>query len=316
MSAHRCGLLPARLVDRSKDRLCVHAIMEYSGNMPEYIAPNPADPAYDFLRGKPQEIVTAYASPRLLVVGAHGTEHLAARVAHHIVTERPDLLPHVDYMCGTPQAAAATPQLRYTGEHEEDPQKRGSDFNRSFGLQRPPRTPEELRAAVWLGPMREYAHVLDVHTTTTSAGPEGKHFLVARPRLPEVREIVGASSIRRVVVMPWDIARPSLIGQVERAASIEYNQHVAARPESVREIIAIIDNLIAGRRHEEGPLDRKFYEVERAVPVHEDPGEVDNFVWHEAGGYYPIMFGENSYRKDPTKQYLGFAAARSEIVRI
>jgi hypothetical protein len=65
-----------------------------------------------------------------------------------------------------------------------------------------------------------------------------------------------------------------------------------------------------------GPRQRAFYYVGHPIPKTEDPGmDARNFELC-ADNYYPVLFGENSYRSDPTKTYLGFAATRREIVTI
>src|SRR5688572_2008376 len=114
--------------------------------MANYITPDPKDPAYQFLIGNPAEIIGATKTPRILLINLHGTEHLAARVAHYIKTKRPDLLDYVDYICGNPKATSAIPQERYTNEHASD-ETRGSDLNRSFTPKGEPKTYEEKRAA-------------------------------------------------------------------------------------------------------------------------------------------------------------------------
>jgi hypothetical protein len=66
----------------------------------------------DFIHGDPTDIMIATQRPKILVLWPHGNERLGPRIGHHIATERPDLLRHVDYMCGSPQAAALRPDVR------------------------------------------------------------------------------------------------------------------------------------------------------------------------------------------------------------
>src|SRR6185436_10666281 len=83
----------------------------------------------DFLHGRPEAIIQATKSPKILILWPHGNEELGPRLGHHIYTQRPDLLAHIDYLCGNPRAAAQTPPANYTE----------SDLNRDFNLGHEPR---------------------------------------------------------------------------------------------------------------------------------------------------------------------------------
>src|SRR5438876_699979 len=120
--------------------------------MAVYIIPDSKDPAYNLIIGNPPEIIGATKKPRILLINLHGAEHLAARVFHFIQTQRADLLSHVDYICGNPRAAAATPQERYIE----------SDLNRSFSPAGKPKTYEEKRAAELIPRLRSYDYILDL----------------------------------------------------------------------------------------------------------------------------------------------------------
>lgn len=252
----------------------------------------------DFMQGRPEEILEATQSPKILVMWPHGDETLGARIGSHLYNERPDLLDHVDYMCGNPRAAGQEPAIRYTE----------TDLNRSFNPNGEPQTYEEKRAAKILGQIAAagYDYVLDVHTSTTDVGS----FFLANHRNPAVDAMIAASPLTRTVMMPDSIAQAGLIGQVPHSVSIEYNRDEALE-RGVEESIVLIEGLIKGVSNVRA-REREFFYVTRPIPKTEDPGlGAKNFELC-ADGYYPVLFGENTYRKDPTKPYLGFAATEYE----
>jgi hypothetical protein len=277
----------------------------------------PFHPPYaedDFIHGRPEGLLQADGDPRLFAVWAHGNEHLGPRVGHHIYSERRDLLTHVDYVCGNPLAAAQQPQARYTQDIVTPGfTKAGTDLNRSFTPGIKPQSYEEYRAAEIRTMIDEgdYDYVLDLHTSTT----EVDHcFLISREFEddPAVRSIIAASPIDKVIVLPEEIARWGLIGNVHNAVSIEYERSKAAAV-GVQESLLTIDGLVQGRPLIQ-PHERAFFDVSHPIPKAEDPGlDAKNYELC-ADGYYPVLFGENSYRRDPSKSYLGFAATKRRVV--
>lgn len=285
------------------------SIYEASGDLSHYSE-------QDFIRGNPEEILQAQpdALPRIFMMWPHGDEQLGAKVGHYMYTERSDLLEHIDYMCGNPQAAAQ--QRRYT--------EGGTDLNRSFTPNIEPNSYEERRAAKITQRINEgnYGYVLDVHTSTTDFG---RCFLIGEQYRESraVREIIGASPISKIVVLPETIpfgdqrvplVTTGLIGNFAHSVSIEYNRELAAEV-GVEETITTIDGLVSGQSLV-GPQEREFYEVTDFVWKSQDPGpEARNFERCK-DGYWPVLYGENTYRKDPTKPYLGFAATNLTVERI
>lgn len=256
----------------------------------------------DFTRGTPEEILEADKHPKVLVVWPHGDETLGPSIGHHIYEERPELWEHVDYMCGNPRAAQADPPQRYVE----------SDLNRSFNPEDNLQTYEGGRAQQIMSriAIAEYDYVLDIHTSTTKVG----RFFLASRRNEAVDKMVAASPITRIAMMPENIARAGLIGQVQNSISVEYDREVA-KEVGVEESMKLIDGLISGRPLV-APTEREFFYVTRTIPKTEDPGiDTPNFELCD-DGYYPVLFGENTYRTDPTKDYLGFAATSREVVTL
>jgi hypothetical protein len=272
--------------------------------MTETRAPYTEFTQQDFLQGMPEHIFQASGKEKIFMMWPHGNERLGALVGHHIATERPDLLDHVDYMCGNPRAAAKQPSERYVE----------TDLNRSFSPKGEPQTYEEIRASSIKNRIRQegYKYVLDVHTSTTDVD---RFLLIGMRRSQAIDEIVGASVVDRIVVMPEHIARAGLIGHASQSVSIEYNDKLADEV-GVEETIRMIDGLVAGKSLVT-PKDREFFYVDKTILKSEDPGDVArNFEHYAAGDYYPVLYGENSYRKDLTKNYLGFAATQREAATL
>jgi len=281
----------------------------------EVLGSLPPHTEQDFLHGNPERIMSASpdADPRIFVMWPHGNERLGGRVGHHIVTERPELLAHVDYMCGNPAAASQNPQQRYT--------EGGTDLNRSFTPNIEPKSYEEARAAEIAGIISDgnYGYVLDVHTSTTDFGScilIGEQFRESQA----VRDIIGASPITNIVVLPKSIpfgesrvplVTTGLIGNFGNSVSLEYNAGLAEEV-GVEETILTIDGLVRGASLV-GPKERAFFNVTDFIWKSQDPGENASNFKECKYGYYPVLYGENTYRNDPTKPYLGFAATSRDI---
>ncbi|HSA83456.1 MAG TPA: succinylglutamate desuccinylase/aspartoacylase family protein [Patescibacteria group bacterium] len=277
--------------------------------MIHYITPDPKDPAYQFLIGNPPEIIGATKTPKIMIIGLHGTEHLAARVAHHIQTKRPDLLSHVDYICGNPRAAASVPQERYTNEHGLHGEQ-GTDLNRSFTRKEAPKTYEEKRAIELTQRLQKYNFVLDLHTTTTTAGSSHRFLLTTHLNNSSVQNIIAASPIERVVV--FTPGNGVLNDAVLPSMACEFNQDYAVTPSAISDIIQTIDTLIGNTPAT--PRQRELFYVSYPILKENDPGiDTPNFELYK-NDYYPILVGNNSYRFDPTKKYVGYAATKKEII--
>lgn len=279
--------------------------------MVQYRIPNPKDPAYQFLIGNPTEIIGATKFPKILIIGLHGTEHLAARVAHFIQTKRTDLLDHVDYICGNPKAAGSIPQERYTNEHAKD-DTQGTDLNRCFNVTGEPKTYEEKRAKELLPRLQNYDYVLDLHTTTTTAGNSHRFVITTHPENEAVKKIIAASPFERIVVFPTD--NGLLNSAFLPSVACEFNQDYAATPEAIQEIIQTIDTLVRGETKK--PIQREFFYFSHVILKENDPGiDTPNFELYN-NEYYPILVGNNSYRFDPAKKYVGYAATKREIITL
>jgi hypothetical protein len=265
-----------------------------------------------FINGAPETLFQAEQQPKILVVWPHGDELLGPKLGYHLATERRDLLEHVDYMCGNPEAAQASPSRRYIE----------TDLNRSFAPAGEPSSYEERRAQAILGTIRTggYNYVLDLHTSTTDVD---RFFLAGRERNDAVDTMVGASVVDRVVIMPdmvkmvgsesrVPLGLSGLIGQVPHSVSVEYNADLANEV-GVDETVLMLDGLIAGTSLV-AAKPRDFFYVDGFIPKTNDPGEAARNFELCAEGYYPVLYGENTYRKDPTKPYLGFAATVKDTI--
>jgi len=256
----------------------------------------------EMLKGAPERIIQATASPKILIVWQHANEQLAPRTAHQIYAEHPDLATHVDYICGNPRAAA----------HPEDVGFTATDLNRSFGAPHTPPSYEETRAAEILKLAQGYDYVLDLHA---AVDPEfGDCIIMAKESQhePAVRALVAAAPNPRVLIMPT-AGQGSFIGSITNGIAIEYSVRLV-ESEGVPAMTKLIDALIHGRSQS---IERNLFHIEGTIPKSQDPGETARiFELWKPGGYYPILLGNGprSYRQDPTKDYCCFYAKRKEQV--
>lgn len=275
--------------------------------------------AEEFMRGTPEEIFGASRDPSIFMIWPHGDETLGPLTAHRIASGYPELHPHVDYMCGNPRAAAAAPPVRHTEGPSEGFAADGTDMNRDYTPGITPVSYEQHRATYARKTMEYgsrgegYTYILDAHTSLSAVG---RCMLISEKyqHSRAVRAIIACSPITRIVVLPDAIARDGLIGNYDNAVSLEYERPMVER--GVTDTLITIRGLVRGV-----PLvaarSREFYHVTGGIPKgNEPPRNAPNFVWYGEGGYFPVLFGENSYRKDPTKPYVGFAATRREIVTL
>lgn len=254
----------------------------------------------DFIHGRPERLFNATVTPKILVVWQHGDEELGPRFGYFIASQRPDLLKHVDYLCGNPVAAA----------HYRDKGFVDSDLNRAYNLADDHKNYEAQRAQQILTTIKNgnYNYVLDLHTTVTDV----ERLLIVQHDTPIVRHMISASPVKRVFVLSRDFGLTALAGHVPDYMAIEYNQKIAATPKAMDELATLVDCLIGTK--EPNPQVREFYYMDGLIPKEYDPGDdARNFVLCK-DGYYPVLIGHGlrSYREDPTKKYIGFAARRKE----
>lgn len=226
----------------------------------------------------------------ILIVGAqHGNEPLGKALMDYIKQHRPDLLPYLTYRTGNPQAKRAG--VRYIE----------SDLNRSFTGGN--KTYEERRAARLLAYIREknFNLVIDAHTTTCAEPP----CFIAHTLSGEAGRFMAASRIKKVVHMHPDIAKTSLIGVCNQAVSIEVNIDEVKEP-LLRDLTRAIDNYI----HSRSPYSQKtIYKIAGFILKSEISEQATDSLQNfqkSPYGYYPVLTGENSYKK--LTNYLGFKA--------
>lgn len=227
---------------------------------------------------------------KILIVGAqHGNEPLGEALYAYIVQSKPDLAQSITYITGNPRAIKAN--VRYIE----------SDLNRSYSGGTT--TYEERRAKRLLAYItkQNFDLVIDAHTTTCSEPP----CFIAHTLGGEAGKFMAASNITKVVHMHPDIAKTALIGVCPQAVSIEVNINEVTEP-LLRDVAQAIDNYVRKR----SPFSQKtMYKIDGFILKNElteqEADELQNFQ-KSTYGYYPILTGENSYKK--LTNYLGFKA--------
>lgn len=226
----------------------------------------------------------------ILILGSqHGNELLGEVLYEHIKTKRRELLPYVSYLVGNVRAKKQN--TRYIE----------SDLNRSYNGRRT--TYEERRASRIKARIKRHSFdlVLDMHTTTCDQPP---CLIVASPK-GAVAPFLRACSIEKVVHMNHDIVTTSLIGVCPQAVSIEVNK--SRLTETL--MTELCDDL---RRFLDGSSEyalKTIYEIgdllKKTELSEQEASTLRNF--HKSPyGFYPVLVGENSYKKQTA--YLGFKA--------
>jgi succinylglutamate desuccinylase len=227
---------------------------------------------------------------KILILGSqHGNELLGEALHAYIQRQRPELLPYITYLPGNIRARQQN--IRYIE----------SDLNRSYNGRRT--TYEERRAGRILAYIKRHAFdlVLDMHTTTCDQPP---CLIVASPG-GAIAPFLRACSIDKIVHMNHEIVKTTLIGVCPEAVAIEVNKH--ALSETL--LTALSDDL---QRYIDGNTayaEKTVYEVgdllKKTELSEEEASKLQNFQ-KSSHGFYPILVGENSYKKQTA--YLGFKA--------
>lgn len=227
---------------------------------------------------------------KILLLGSqHGDELLGDALYSHIKTSRQELLPFVEFVIGNLRAKKAG--VRYIE----------SDLNRSYTGGR--KTYEERRAAYLRQYIKEkeFGLVLDLHTTTCIQPP----CLIAPGIHEAIAPFLRASSIDKVVLMRHSIVSTSLIGVCKEAISIEVNKN-----ELGAELVdSLCDDIARYLNQTKTPGKKTIYEINELLAKDViDVGllpDLRNFQKCKLG-FYPVLVGENSYKKHTN--YLGFKA--------
>ena len=232
----------------------------------------------------------------LLLGSQHGNELLGKQLHNYIKLSRSELLPHITYRVGNPRA------------YKKGVRFIESDLNRSYTGYTT--TYEEQRASKILSFIKkeQFDLVLDLHTTTCIQPP---CFIVSHVT-PLLKKYIGGSSILNIVEMSHSIVQTSLIGVCPQSISIEVNEHIdnTLLQELCNSIECFLGNVRLGKT-------RKIYKVSELLRKQDistqQASKLHNFTKNSAG-FYPILVGENSYKKHT--DYLGFKAYSVTTIKV
>jgi len=234
---------------------------------------------------------------KILLLGSqHGNELLGEKLFAYIRSFRKELVPFVIFKVGNPEAYRNG--IRYLE----------TDMNRAY-VPNPVSYEEHLA-----NDMLSYIHredfdlVLDLHTTRTIQPPSFIHGQIS----DEVKRFIKSSTIKHVVYMNDSIVKRSLIGNCNHALSIE----VQNTNLSVELYEALCDDIQRYVRDKKISAQRYYYEITELLLKNElsetQLKTLINFK-KSAYGFYPVLVGENSYKKQTN--YLGFKAQRVTTLR-
>ncbi len=167
-----------------------------------------------------------------------------------------------------------------------------NDLNRSFGAQAKPsrETTIAQRLLADIAAARPDI-VLDLHT---SHGEVGKVAIVATSS-PKLTSLAHRLGVQQVVVMPPNISKDSLIGQLPtKAMSLEFGTGLRS-DKLARQLAESIAELQIPRNLQ--PTALPVYKVSRLIKNHEARGEtLHNYVFNKTLNGYPFLVGKNTYQ--------------------
>lgn len=232
---------------------------------------------------------------KILIVGSqHGDELLGIKLFDHLQENYPDLAASVDYYCANPKAFV------------ENKRFIDSDMNRSYNKQ--DNTYEARQAKILMKKIstQHYNYILDCHTTTTDIGVT----LIISNRNKATDRILNASSkIKNIIVMPEKIAKNALISNVNNAVSIECNDELAAKTQTLEMLSEMIRTLVANKINK--PSEKTFFYVKNFIKSSELPAKkLQNFQLYKER--YPILYGGDTKKRT----YKGFWAIKKEQLSV
>lgn len=234
----------------------------------------------------------------LLLSSQHGDEPLGEMLFDYIKVKRGDVLDHVAFIMANPRAREANVRFIET------------DMNRSYGKIRPSSYEEKQAHKIETFIKKQnFVAVLDLHTTRCIQQPS---ILVADLHDSNA-SLIAAFAIKKILVMNLPIVKHSLIGRIPQALSIEIQIDTIddALLEMLCDSLARLVSKITLLEL------REVYNVDGLLTRDEmtpyDEKHLENFTL-SSNGYYPILTGDNSYRRNTN--YLGFKASSRDSVRL
>lgn len=227
----------------------------------------------------------------LLIAYHHGNEPFGEHVYNLLKTKFPEDLGHVEYLVANEKAMSQN--VRYTE----------SDMNRSYGVSRPT-TYEEVKASQLLKYIdsKNYDLILDCHNTTCEMPPTA---IAKSYDNPEVKDYIGHTNIEHMVVLNIEDMDTSLIGRIDNSFAVESN--IDESEDNAPDIANALHAYINDQMYL--PKLRNIYEDVRYIPKTKK-SIAENYTNFKLSnqGFYPILIGNNSYRTDDSKSYIGFGA--------
>jgi succinylglutamate desuccinylase len=234
----------------------------------------------------------------VLIIGSqHGNELLGEALFEYVTQHRSELLSHITYMIGNIKAKKAN--VRYID----------SDLNRSYNGKRTGY--EERRASRIMSYIHKHAFdlVLDMHTTTCEQPP----CLIIPSINTTIVSFLRACSIKKVVHMNHDIVKTSLIGVCPQAVSIEVNKR-ALDNMLLEELCNDLSRYIHDERSESLKTVYQIGDLLKKTELSESEAATLKNFHKSSYGFYPVLVGENSYKKQTA--YLGFKAYKVYQTRV
>lgn len=232
---------------------------------------------------------------KILIIGSqHGDELLGINLFNYFCENYSDVASCVDYYCANPLAFSK--KKRFID----------SDMNRSYNKQEDTYESRQAKKLIKKLSSQNYDYILDCHTTTTDIGIA---FIIFRRNKSIDKIINAASKIKNIVVMPEEIAKNALIGNVNNAVSIECNEKLAAKTQALEILSEVIYNLLKNRVNKQS--NKTFFYVKKFIESNELPEyKLENFYSYRK--HYPILYGGDTKRRT----YKGFWANKKEKVDI
>lgn len=232
----------------------------------------------------------------LIIAATHGNELLGPKLINYIISKRPELLEHLDFIIGNPRAYAK--RVRYIE----------SDLNRSYQLGEA--TYEQRRA-------NEIEHyikitkpdlVIDMHTTSCV---QPSIMIVRDLEHPLVRRYLRNCHIENVLRVTTTHDSASLVDSLVAYEVMNRDVTPVHLSEICNDIESFVSDKVVTATKSIYQMTDKIYKKDVTKQQAES---FVNFAYNVDLGFVPIMTGENSYKKQT--DYLGFKSKKPVFYKL
>lgn len=236
---------------------------------------------------------------KILLLGSqHGNELLGEELYKYIKARRQELLPYVTYKVANPKAKKAN--VRFID----------ADMNRSFDGSNQTYEQRQAKRVIKYIEAGKFDLVLDLHTCFSIMPP----CMIVPHNYTGRMRFMSASHVSKVVTLGSEILNTTLVGNCPNCVTKEVNRDSV----NMTFLDALCDDITRYIDADTGVAIKTVYKAEALAKTElslRETNKLKNFVKSDHG-FYPILVGQNPYKKMIGYKYLGFKAYSAERTKL